>query len=161
MSFSRGLIGEELWVEYLDSKGHDDVELSPKGKVFYEYDVSSNKNGKRFTYEVKYDSKAYMWAERRKTPDNPNLYIEFQNTKQGKDSGILMSEADFYVYMIVNKEVTECYVFNRDLLLSHLINSSYKKVGNSSYGDNNAKGWIPPLSKLKKTDSFVYSINII
>jgi hypothetical protein len=109
-------------------------------------------NNREFTVEVKYDSKAYLWAKRRGTPKAPNLYIEFKNTNQGKDSGILMSKADYYLYIIKDGVREIGYIFIREQLLKHLQESDYKVVGNSASGDDNALGWIPPLNSLTNTD---------
>lgn len=154
MNFT-GEIGEDLVAAYMVSMGYE-VEFAPK-RVFYDWDLRCTKDGESLTIEVKYDSKAYMWAKRRKTPDKPNLYIEFENTNQNKPSGIKASVADFYFYILKDGDKNICYIFNRELLLSHLDDYDYKVVGNSSSGDNNALGWIPPLHELVNNPDSGYS----
>jgi len=159
MSFLKGDIGEELWVNHLKEMGHEDLETAPKRK-FYDWDIKSNINGKTYTFEVKYDSKAYWWAKRRKAPDKPNLYIEFKNTNKNEDSGIKASKATYYVYMLKDEERVDAYVFEREGLLSHLLSVTYKTAGNSATGDNNALGWIPPLDSLVTQKCFLQKVSL-
>src|SRR5210317_1042374 len=93
-----GDYGQGLVCNYLIDKGYE-VEEAPK-KLFYDWDVKGFKKDRVVTIEVKYDSKAYMWAKRRGTPEQPNLYIEFRSTSRNCDSGILMSKAEFYFYIL-------------------------------------------------------------
>jgi hypothetical protein len=153
-----GKIGEAKWKAYLESVGHI-VENAPE-RVFYDWDLKSTTTDKRtVTFEVKYDEKAYYWAEKRGMPDNPNMYIEYKNTNQNRDSGILASKADYYVY-ILKAEEDIAYVFKRGELCEHLVNAKYKSVGNSATGDDNALGWIPPLKEMVKHHSFHTKINL-
>ena len=159
MSFIKGDIGEELWCTHLENKGHTNIETAPKRK-FYDWDIKSVYNTSTYTFEVKYDSKAYWWANRRNTPDKPNLYIEFKNTNKDEDSGIKASKALYYVYMLSNEDKVEAYVFERGGLLSHLLSVSYKVVGNAATGDDNALGWIPPLHQLISQPCFIQKISL-
>lgn len=153
MNFT-GEIGEDLVASYMTNMGYE-VEFAPK-RAFYDWDLKCSKDDSLITIEVKYDSKAYMWAKRRKTPDYPNLYIEFENTNQNKPSGIKASIADFYFYILKKGENNICYIFDRKELLSCLEDNDFKIVGNSSSGDNNALGWIPPLHELIADDKSGY-----
>jgi len=159
MSFVKGDIGEDLWCDYIKKRGHTDIIRAPK-KKFYDWDVKSIYNKEELTFEVKYDSKAYWWANRRNTPDKPNLYIEFKNTNKDEDSGIKASKALYYVYMLSNEDKVEAYVFERGGLLSHLLSVSYKVVGNAATGDDNALGWIPPLHQLISQPCFIQKISL-
>jgi len=141
-----GDYGQDLVMKYLSDKGYE-VEEAPKIR-FYDWDVKGHKDDREVTIEVKYDSKAYYWANRRGTPEQPNLYIEFENTNSNTPSGIKMSKADFYFYILKTGDKDIAFVFNRKLLLEHLLSSSYKVVTNKATGDDNAKGWIPPLNEL-------------
>ena len=146
MSFSKGNIGESLWLSEL-SNTHTDIEKAPN-KRFYDWDIKAKYNGREVTYEVKYDSKGYYYADRYNRP--VNIYIEFLNTKKGENSGILASKATYYVYILKSLyDVETAYVFDRLELLEYLRNADIKVKGNSFGGDNNAKGWIPPLNSLK------------
>ena len=141
-----GDYGQSLVIKYLEGLNYT-VEEAPK-RLFYDWDVRGVKDGKTVDIEVKYDSKAYMWAARRNAPDMPNLYIEFKSTSKDCDSGIIASKADFYFYILKTKEKDIAYVFDRLQLLAHLQMGNYKVVGNGATGDNNALGWIPPLHEI-------------
>ena len=159
MSFNKGDIGEGLWCTHLENKGHYNITTAPK-KKFYDWDVKSEHSNRIYTFEVKYDEKAYWWAARRNTPEEPNLYIEFKNTNKDEDSGIRASKALYYVYMLVRDESVSAYLFERKGLLSHLEQVTYKVVGNSATGDDNALGWIPPLTSLVNQKCFIQKISL-
>ena len=141
-----GDYGQDLVMAYLKSYQYE-VEEAPK-KLFYDWDIKAKKNDRTITIEVKYDSKAYVWAARRGNPEQPNLYIEFRSTTRNDDSGILKSKADYYFYILKTGDKDIAFVFDRVQLLKHLQNSNYKVVGNGATGDDNAQGWIPPLHEL-------------
>lgn len=152
-----GKIGEELWANYLSSKGYS-IENAPSAVAFYDWDIRATRDEYVATFEVKYDEKAHWWAKRRGKPNEPNLYIEFRNTNKGTSSGILTSIADYYIY-IMKEEGNMAYVFNREQLCDLCITSNFKVVGNASTGDDNAEGWIPPLSEIISNEKvFVKSI---
>ena len=159
MSFIKGDIGEGLWCTHLENKGHYNITTAPK-KKFYDWDVKSEHSNRIYTFEVKYDEKAYWWAARRNTPEEPNLYIEFKNTNKDEDSGIRASKALYYVYMLVRDESVSAYLFERKGLLSHLEQVTYKVVGNSATGDDNALGWIPPLTSLVNQKCVIQKISL-
>lgn len=154
-----GKIGEALWANYLESRGWS-IKTAPNGR-FYDWDIKANNPNKELTFEVKYDSKAYFWAEKRGKPEDPNLYIEFENTKQGEASGIKRSIADYYVYIIKRGDESTAYVYKREPLCSFCENGGFKVVGNSGFGDDNANGWIPPLKKTMNPDAgYVASVEL-
>ena len=150
-----GTIGEAKFSTYLESIGYE-VEKAPPRK-FYDWDIKATKKSLVITFEVKYDEKAYYWAAKRGTPNEPNIYIEYKNTNRNEDSGILASKSDYYIY-ILKSENDIAYVFDRAKLCAHLVNSTYKSVGNSATGDDNAIGWIPPLSEIIKHQSYIRQI---
>lgn len=133
--------GEKIWLNYL-SKTHTNLITAPNYK-FYDWDIKGNYKGNTYTYEVKYDKIGVFYAK--KYSRDVNLYIEFKNTVQNEDSGILASKADYYVYIIVDDTIETAYVFNRIELLNHIKASKYKETGNNLSGDNNATGWLVPL----------------
>lgn len=152
-----GKIGERLWADYMSSKGYT-IKTAPIGVPFYDWDIHASKDGEEITFEVKYDEKAYWWAKRRGKPSEPNLYIEFKNTNKDANSGILASKADYYIY-IMKEDSNRAYVFNRIALCDLCIVSNFKVVGNASTGDDNAEGWIPPLSEIVSNENvFIKSI---
>ena len=150
-----GTIGEAKFSTYLESIGYT-IEKAPPRK-FYDWDIKATKKSLVITFEIKYDEKAYYWATKRGTPNEPNIYIEYKNTNRNEDSGILASKSDYYIYIL--KSLNDiAYVFDRAKLCAHLVSSTYKSVGNSATGDNNAIGWIPPLSEIIKNDSYIRQI---
>lgn len=150
-----GTIGEAKFTTYLESIGYE-IEKAPARK-FYDWDIKATKKSSVITFEIKYDEKAYYWATKRGTPNEPNIYIEYKNTNRNEDSGILASKSDYYIY-ILKASNDIAYVFDRAKLCAHLVNSTYKSVGNSATGDNNAMGWIPPLSEIIKHESYIRQI---
>tara|TARA_R110000796_G_scaffold15428_2_gene49056 strand:+ start:964 stop:1488 length:525 start_codon:yes stop_codon:yes gene_type:complete len=159
MSYAAGDAGELMWRLHLERKGFE-IEAAPK-RVFYDWDMKSTRGDSVTTYEVKYDEKAYWWAQRRGKPEEPNLYIEFKSTKRNGPSGILLSKSDYYVYILkrVSEKVSEAdgsthsvtdnlaYIYDRVKLCSFCQEGGFRVVGNKATGDDNAEGWIPPVSE--------------
>lgn len=146
MNFRDGKRGESLWFNEL-SKTHTDIENAPN-KRFYDWDIKGKYKGKETTYEVKYDSRGYYYADRHNRP--VNLNIEFKNTNKDEDSGIRASKADYYIYILKSLDGVEtAYVYDRLELLNHLEKANYRVRGNKQGGDDNAEGWTPPLDSLK------------
>lgn len=68
------------------------IELRPNpGPDFQAFDLMGECRGRAFTLEVKYDVLATRTG---------NLAIEFFNTRQGRNSGILATKADLWVVVI-------------------------------------------------------------
>ena len=144
-----GDLGEQLWAEHLRSVGHQKISLSPKTHPVY-WDVEIEGEGIRF--EVKYDIKAWVWANHYNR--EPNLFLEYWSNTKEQECGILITEADYLVYII---EELPCgtpvaYVFDLKKLIQHLREAEkekkYKTVTNKINGNENVKGWIAPLSKI-------------
>ena len=140
MSFAKGDEGELLWVKHLEGLGYENVEVST-GKTYW--DVMDDTGVK---YEVKYDEKAMYWANRRNEP--PNFYFEYWSTTRGEQCGIYSLEAEYMVYIIKDEDKRVAYTFDVDQLLSHLESADYVTRGNKAFGDNNARGWTPPIDEL-------------
>ena len=160
MSFVAGDEGESIWVSHLESLDHiSDIEVS-KGE-FHDWDIKafSSGNGRIHTYEVKLDLKAYMWAKWRNS-EFPNMYIEYHNTRQDKPSGIMSSKSDYYVYIIRNRDINECYVFDTGNLRAFLQKAGLKSVGNKSNGDDNALGWLLPTNIISLNMGFLGRIDL-
>ncbi len=158
--FKQGNQGERMWINYI-SKDHSNIQKAPN-KRFYDWDIKANWNSNKVTYEVKYDSSAYHYAQ--KYNRDVNIYIEYKNTNEDADSGILMSKADFYVYIIKtpNKEGGNnniAYVFNRDELIKVIGENGFPKAGNKKGGDNNALGYKIPLKELKSITKAVIDVD--
>jgi hypothetical protein len=103
-------------------------------------------------YEVKLDEKAYWWAKKLNRP--PNIYVEYWSTKRNERCGIYLLEAEYFIYIVRLMDKThEAYCFDTDVLLKHLESSDYTTRGNKRFGDDNAKGWTPPIHELVENKS--------
>ena len=77
--------GEQALVDFLVTKGLTYVDSNYNNK----YDVKMLKNNKEVTYEVKTDVKCAPLF------DTGNIFIEY--TSRGKDSGVIVTKADWFV----------------------------------------------------------------
>ncbi len=77
--------GEYVIVEFLIKQGCEYVDSNDDNK----YDIKMKKNNVKTTYEIKTDVKIAPLF------DTGNLFIEYES--RGKDSGISVSEADWFV----------------------------------------------------------------
>ena len=166
--FQRDLIvgeyGEQLWIEYLKSRGHHNVFQSEKDSPVY-WDVMLITNDHVLTFEVKYDEKAYVWAERRNRP--PNLFLEYWSETKDAPCGIMILEADYLVYIVekLPEKIPIAYLFRVADLQSHLKDAArtsiYQIVKNSINGNNNVKGWAIPIHTIAdKKKGFVKRIKL-
>ena len=159
MSFSLGKDGEERWATYLMERGLS-VQMSPNKRIHYDMIADGDK------YEVKTDRKAYKWAERRKTPGKPNLYMEFKNTNKDESAGIIAALEEgvlYFIYILITPEdemVAHC--FHLPKLVLHCGSANYKEAGNKQYGDDNALGWLVPLHEVENNGDAGYlkSVNL-
>mgnify|MGYP003664977044 FL=1 len=162
MNFAKGYEGEDLWKQHLESKGVKAEFSSRKGNKPVYWDVKDTSSGVK--YEVKLDEKAMYWARKQSRP--PNLYIEYWSTTRDEKCGIYSLEADYLIYIVKDLEgrtVTyDGYCFKVPQLIDHLEASDYKTKGNSMYGDDNAKGWVPPINSLieNKSSGFVKCVSL-
>lgn len=144
-----GDYGEELWVSHLKSQGYTDVFLSEKNSPVY-WDVLLITEDDAISFEVKYDEKAYVWAEKTNKP--PNFFLEYWSNTKNKPCGVMILECDYLVYIVKGLKQEIAYIFNAESLVSHLEEAdkanTYKVVQNSLNGDNNVKGWAIPISTL-------------
>ena len=159
-----GDYGEELWVKHLRSKGYTNVFMSDKDAPVY-WDVMLADDDEVLTFEVKYDEKAYYWAE--KHGRSPNLFLEYWSESREQPCGIMVLEADYLVYIMkrIPCGTPEAYVFRVQELQSYLKkaaeNSTYRVVKNSVNGNNNVKGWAAPVEAVAKSEcGFVKQIKL-
>lgn len=86
--------GEETLIKFLESKGCTYIDSNNDNK----YDLKMVKKGKETTYEIKTD--VFIAP----INDTGNIFIEFQS--RGKDSGIVVTQADWFVtYFKYLKEI--------------------------------------------------------
>lgn len=127
----RGDKGEWLFAEYLKIKKGDDILLyfNDDGK----YDIKMIYDAfEILTFEIKTD---YLTTN----PDG-NLFIEFEN-KQGKESGVSVSDADWYVYIFAH--FNEMWFIEKDNLMKILYGMGYTFPVGESKG-NNSRGYLIP-----------------
>ena len=77
--------GEEIVIKFLQSKGCTYVDSNNDNK----YDLKMITKGEETTYEIKTDVKCAP------VYDTGNIFIEFES--RGKDSGIVVTQADWFV----------------------------------------------------------------
>ena len=88
---------EGAWLSYLKQQLPDREFVVSTGKVS-EWDIWDKTTDKK--YEVKWDTLARAKHTKYGKERNPtgNLFIEFYNPRSDKDSGIAVSESEFFIY---------------------------------------------------------------
>jgi Holliday junction resolvase-like predicted endonuclease len=92
MSFYLGNRGESLTAQLFEAHGYSTEKVSTEDRDFY--DLIIQKGNVKKTVEVKFDVKSRFTG---------NLAIEFYNSKSCKDSGIAITKANFWVYVVPEK----------------------------------------------------------
>ena len=104
------------------------------------------KYGKRHEKFVRKSREDYELKTDRLSHKTGNVFVEFES--RGKESGIITSKSDIWLFKIVNK--SDKHLFSVEIPLDRL----RKKVYNSTYrivrgGDNlTSKGYLVPLQDL-------------
>jgi hypothetical protein len=95
---------------------------------------------KKVSYEIKTDvfCKPYL--------DTGNIFIEFEC--RGSDSGISVSEADWFVTYF--QHFREIWYIKTDKLKNLIINNDFKKTELSGDLNSNTKGYLIPRYQFKK-----------
>jgi hypothetical protein len=95
---------------------------------------------KKVSYEIKTDvfCKPYL--------DTGNIFIEFEC--RGSDSGISVSEADWFVTYF--QHFREIWYIKTDKLKKLIINNNFKKTELSGDLNSNTKGYLIPRYQFKK-----------
>ena len=116
------------------------------------------KNSSSFTHDLQFGEKAEDWANDifnggkkievkydRKAHKTGNIFIEYES--RGKKSGILATDADYWIYKI---EGTECAVILPVPYLLTRLKDFYKKKKYLINGgdDNTSKGFLIPIHHL-------------
>lgn len=140
MSFYIGNKGESLTRQLFEKHNYIVEPVDKKNRDFY--DMTLSKRGRSRTIEVKFDVKSRFTG---------NLAIEFYNTKQDKDSGLNISKADFFVYVVPIRTITgnivdEIWIANTTDLRNFTTTVTGRFV--SGAGDNNAYIGLYPKEKL-------------
>tara|TARA_B100000963_G_scaffold125061_1_gene109079 strand:- start:529 stop:1101 length:573 start_codon:yes stop_codon:yes gene_type:complete len=158
---------EGAWLSYLEQHLPDREFVVSTGKVS-EWDIWDKTTDKK--YEVKWDTlaraKSYTKYGKERKPTG-NLFIEFYNPRSDKDSGIAVSESEFFIYTMkvspdkIVKEKSfdydvEYVAFDRLKLLEGCRNGNLKILDVSrDTKDNqepNSRGWILPLNTINDNE---------
>ena len=158
---------ERAWLSYLQEILPDREFVVSTGKVS-EWDIWDKTTDKK--YEVKWDTlaraKSYTKYGRERKPTG-NLFIEFYNPRSDKDSGIAVSESEFFIYTMkvspdkIVKEKSfdydvEYVAFDRLKLLDGCRNGNLRILDVSrDTKDNqepNSRGWILPLNTINDNE---------
>ncbi len=127
--FNIGKSGEE-YVKYLLEHVGFKCELNNNYELRYDYDLTVNMNGRKFTIEVKFDifsRKSNNWA------------IEIYNCKSKCPSGIYSTLADVWVHLIPDKNTDHILAYAISVeKLKHFIENSTPCKKIIAGGDANA-----------------------
>lgn len=164
---------ERAWGDFvLNHYPVSDVDYS-KGKV-PGWDLKlRNYDGKAKFHEVKFDqSSAAPWVDHRGNTRaaTGNLFIEYKNPRSGKDSGIMATCSDWWVYIVkeafelveldqVHKYKAKAYIIKADELKDFVMSGNLKSVPtvrDTRNGMVNAEGWLLPTHTLKSSSVIFY-----
>ena len=143
--------GQDIFIEKLnDIKDISNIKIN-KDKLF---DISCDYKNSTYTFEVKYDLMATKTG---------NIAIEYFNPKLNKESGILATQADFWVTILHNP--TEIFISPVKILKKFLDNIPPCRIITIG-GDNNSSMMLYKKEKILgdcmiKINSFVDLINVI
>jgi len=118
----KGEIGEQFVKDFLISKGFSFI----KENSDFRYDLLMSYNKSQIKYEIKTD--IFLSKEN----DTGNMVVEFES--RGKESGISVCEADYYVYYIPN--LGELWNIKMDDLKSLIKKNKFKVVSGGDDGSN-------------------------
>jgi hypothetical protein len=101
------------------------------------YDLIVTRKNKRITYEIKTD--VYCTPER----DTGNMFIEFEC--RGKESGIMVTKADWFVTLY--QGLNEIWYIKTNELLDLIKSQTFKETSNSGDIGSKTKGYLIPRNK--------------
>ena len=115
------------------------------------YDMVAVLPSQQVTIEVKYDQKS-RWTG--------NIAIEYNNCQRNKPSGINVTTADLYCYVVPEPHGNDVYLINTSLLKVFLNVTTPKKLVQGA-GDGNADIYLYEKSVLLKEFTKVDESNIV
>lgn len=127
--------GEQVVLSDLESLGGEFISDNKDNK----YDLLITKDGKELTYEIKTD--VYCKPDR----DTGNMFIEFEC--RGKDSGVRVSQADWFVTYY--KHFNELWYIRTTDLLKLVETEDMRMTSNSGDAGSNTRGYLLPRHKYK------------
>lgn len=110
----------------------------------FKYDLDLGQLGEKLVVDILINKKVEVKTDY-KTTDTGNLFIEYFS--RGKDSGITISKAEFYCFVISNENIIFIETKKLKNLCRKYLNTSRDVLG----GDNNSSaGILLPLIELIK-----------
>lgn len=140
LNFKKDLLlgneGEDVLRDFLNSKGCKPISKNDDKR----YDLKMLKKGVETTYEIKTDFKCAPLF------DTGNIFIEFEC--RGKESGIMVTEADWFVTYF--KYLNEIW-FIKSKKLTQLINdNNFPTFSDAGDLNSNTKGYLINRKKFKE-----------
>jgi hypothetical protein len=150
-----GEAGEDYIIDFL-TKGWKGTLLQKKKDYTWDFKIDFENSGVQ-TFESKTDvyciPSSLVNGKVIKGRDTGNIFIEF--SCRGKDSGIKVTEADWFVYYF--KFLGELWIIKVDDL-KKLIDENNFKIGVGGDPGSNSSGYLIPRMKFR--DKFLLRINL-
>jgi hypothetical protein len=150
-----GEAGEDYIIDFL-TKGWKGTLLQKKKDYTWDFKIDFENSGVQ-TFESKTDVYCIPFSKVNgkviKGRDTGNIFIEF--SCRGKDSGIKVTEADWFVYYF--KFLGELWIIKVDDL-KKLIDENNFKIGVGGDPGSNSSGYLIPRMKFR--DKFLVRINL-
>lgn len=128
--------GESVLKDFLTNNGCKHISSNDDRK----YDLKMLKKGKETTYEIKTDFKCAPLF------DTGNIFIEFEC--RGKESGISVTEADWFVTYF--KFLNEIWFIKSDSLKKLIKENNFQTFVDAGDIDSNTKGYLINRKKFKQ-----------
>lgn len=129
--------GENIIANFLETKGFKFINDNNDNK----YDIKMlNRNNKEITYEIKTD--VYCKPNR----DTGNLFVEFEC--RGKSSGIMVTQADWFVTFY--KNLNEIWFIKSNVVKNLILSENFKETLFSGDSGSNTRGYLINRKKYKQ-----------
>ena len=128
--------GEETLIKFLESNGCTYIDSNNDNK----YDLKMIKKGKETTYEIKTD--VFIAP----INDTGNIFIEFES--RGKDSGIVVTQADWFVTYF--KYLKEIWFIKSDDLKKIISENNFPVFYNAGDVGSKTHGYLIKRKEFKK-----------
>lgn len=140
LNFKKDLLlgneGEDVLREFLNSKDCKPISKNDDRR----YDLKMLKKGVETTYEIKTDFKCAPLF------DTGNIFIEFEC--RGKESGIMVTEADWFVTYF--KYLNEIWFIKSKKLIQLINDNNFPTFSDAGDLNSNTKGYLINRKKFKK-----------
>lgn len=140
LNFKKDLLlgneGEDVLRDFLNTKGCEPISKNDDRR----YDLKMFKKGIETTYEIKTDFKCAPLF------DTGNIFIEFEC--RGKESGIMVTEADWFVTYF--KYLNEIWFIKSKKLIQLINDNNFPTFSDAGDLNSNTKGYLINRKKFKK-----------